>query len=75
MILDGCKGCKDGTTIFNLCYCSEGSIPHIVFNNIECIYRKSGVFSYLIFCESDKNKNMLNNYVEVIDQLKEELLS
>ena len=63
------KGCKDGTAIFNLCYCSEGSITHILF------YRKSGVFSYLIFCESDRNKNMLNNYVEIIDQLKEELLS
>ena len=23
---------------------------HIVFNNIECIFRKSGVFSYLICC-------------------------
>ena len=23
---------------------------HIVFNNIECIFRKNGVFSYLICC-------------------------
>ena len=69
------KDCKSGSKIFNLCYCSEGSVPHIVFNNIECISRKSGVFSYLIFCESDKNKNMFNNYVGIIDQLKEELLS
>ena len=74
-MVNGFKGCKDGSTIFNLCYCSEGSLPHIVFNNIKCIFRKSYVFSYLIFCESDKNKNMLNNYVGIIDQLKEELLS
>ena len=33
------KGCKDGSTIFNLCYCSENSVPHIVFNNIRCIFR------------------------------------
>ena len=71
---NGFKGCKYGSTIFNLCYCSEGSVPHIVFNNVECIFRKSSIFSYLIFCESDKNKNMLNNYVGIIDQLKEELL-
>ena len=69
------KGCRDGSTIFNLCYLSEDSIPHIVFNNIEWTFRKSGVFSYLIFGESDKNKNMLNNYVSIIDQLKGEILS
>ena len=69
------KGRKDGSTIFNLCYFSEGSVPHFVFNDIQCIFRKSGVFSYLIFCETDKNKNMLNNYVGIIDQLKEELSS
>ena len=40
-------------------YCEENNVPHIVFNNIECIFRKSGVFSYLSFCESDKNKKML----------------
>ena len=50
------KGCKDGSTIFNVCYCEENNVPHIVFNNIECFFRKSVIFSYLIFCESDKNK-------------------
>ena len=69
------KGCKDGSTIFNVCYCEQNSIPHVVFNNIECIFRKSGVFSYLIFCESDKNKKMLDNYVSIIDQLKEKIWS
>ena len=69
------KGCKDGSTVFNLCYCEENNVPHIVFKKIQCILRKSGVFSYLIFCESDKNKKMLNNYVQVIDKIKEKLLS
>ena len=69
------KGCKDGSTIFNLCYFSEDNVPHIVFNNIECIFRKSGIFSYLIFCESNKNKIMLDYYVGIVDQLKEEILS
>ena len=69
------KGCKDGSVVFNLCYSDETGVPHIVFNNIEYIFRKCGIYSYLIFCETDKNKDMINNYVKIIDQLKEELLS
>ena len=57
--------------LLNIAYCEENSVTHIIFNNIECIFRKSGIYSYLIFCESDK----LNNYVSIIDQLKEEILS
>ena len=64
------KGCKDGSVLFNLCYSDESGVPHIVFNNIECIFRKCGIYSYLIFCESDKNKDMINNYVKIIDQIK-----
>ena len=33
------------------------------------------MYSYLIFCESDRNKKMLDNYVSIIDQIKEEALS
>ena len=68
------KGCKDGSTIFNMAYDEENNVPYIVFYNIECIFRKSGIYSYLIFCENNKNKKMLNNYVEVIDGIKEEVL-
>ena len=68
------KGCKDGSTIFNMAYDEENNVPYIVFNNIECIFRKSGIYSYLIFCENNKNKKMLNKYVEVIDGIKEEVL-
>ena len=69
------KSCKDSSRIFNVYYCEENSVPHVVFNIIECICRKSGVFSYLIFCESDKNKKMLDNCVSNVDQLKEEIWS
>ena len=67
--------CKDGSILFNLCYFDENGAPHIVFNNIECIFKKSGIYSYLIFCKSDKNKDMINNYFKTIDQLKEEVIS
>ena len=74
-IINDFKGCRDGSILLNIAYCEKDSVPYIVFNNIECIFRKSGIFGYLIFCESDKHKNMLNNYVKIIDQLKEEILS
>ena len=74
-MINNFKGCRDGSTVFNLCYCKENSAPHIVFNNIEYIFRKSGIYIYLIFCETIKSKKMLNNYVGIIDQLKEEILS
>ena len=69
------KGCKDGSILFNLCYSDENGVPHIVFNNTECIFRKSGIYSYLIFCESDKNKDMINNYFKIIDQIGEQITS
>ena len=33
-MVNGFKGCKDDSILFNLCYCEENSVPHIVFNNI-----------------------------------------
>ena len=69
------KGCKDGSIVFNLCYSDKTGVPHIVFNNIECIFKKCGIYSYLIFCKSDKNKDMINDYVKIVDQVKEEIIS
>ena len=74
-IINCFKGIRDGSAVFNLYYCEENCVLHIVFNNIECIFRKSGIYSYLIFCENDKNKKMLDNYVSIIDQIKEAVLS
>ena len=61
--------------LFNLCYSDENGVPHIVFNNIECIFKKSGIYNYLIFCESDKNKIVINNYVKITDQINYEITS
>ena len=69
------KGCKDGSILFNLCYSDENGVPHIAFSYIECIFKKSGIYNYLIFCESDKNKDMINNYVKIIDQIGDEITS
>ena len=75
LLVNDFKSSKDRSILFNLRYCEENNVPHIVFNNTECIFRKSCIFSYLIFCESDKNKTMLDDYVKVIDAMKEEVLS
>ena len=70
-LINDFKDCKDRSVLFDIAYCEEGSVPHIVFSNIECIFRKSGIYSYLIFCESEKNKEMLNNYIVIVDKIKE----
>ena len=69
------KGCKDGSLLFNLWYCEENIVLHIVFDNIGCIFRKSGIYSYLVFYEKDKNKKIINNYLRIIDQIKGEIIS
>ena len=51
-------------------YCEENNVHNIVFDNIECIFRKTDIFSYLILSESNKNKKMLDDYVKVIDAIK-----
>ena len=30
--------------------------------------------SYLVFCETEKNKKILDNYITIIDQIKKEIL-
>ena len=52
------KGIKDGSVLLNLCYYDETGVPHIVFNNIECIFRRSSLISYLIFCKNNKKKTL-----------------
>ena len=64
----------DLSIMFDVNYCQESNTPHVVFYNIECVLKKSGVFSYLTFCNSDKNKEMLDKYVKIIDEIKEEIL-
>ena len=46
--------------MFDVNCCKVNNTPYVVFNNIKCIFRKSGVFSYLSFCKTEKTKKMLN---------------
>ena len=39
-LVDDFKGCRDGPVFFNITYCEENSVPHIVFNNIECFLER-----------------------------------
>ena len=48
--------CLKLTIVFKIAYCEENNVSNIVFNNIECIFRKSGIFSYLIFVKVIKTK-------------------
>ena len=73
-IVNDFKGRKDGSILFNLCY-SDESVLHVVFNNIECIFKKSGIYSYLIFFADSKNKAMIRNYGKIIKQLEYEIFS
>ena len=69
------KGFKDGSILFNLCNSDEINVLHIVFNNIEYIFLKKGIYSYLIFCKNDQIKDMINNYLKIIDQVRDEMIS
>ena len=62
------------STILEISYCEESSTPYIVFNNTECIFRKSGINKYLVFCETKENKEILKNYTKIIDKIKDQIL-
>ena len=40
------KQCTDGTIIYNIRYNDKIGIQHIVFNNIECCFKKINDFSF-----------------------------
>ena len=62
------------STMFELNYEKDGNTLYIAFNNIECVFRKSGINTYFVFCESDKNKEMLESYTKIIDGIKDQIL-
>ena len=43
LLINDFKDFKDGSTMFNMAFCEENNVPYVVFNNIECIFRKSGI--------------------------------
>ena len=62
------------STMFEISYCEESNTPYIVLNDIECVFRKSGINKYLVICESEQNEKMLENYAKIIDELKDQFL-
>ena len=68
------KRCTDGTIIYNICCNYKIGVPHIVFNNIDCYFRKNEWNSSLIFCDNNKNKD-ITIYFKIIKQLKDEVFS
>ena len=69
------KECTDGTMVSNFCYSDKTGVPHIVFNNADCYFKKSGTYNFLVFCDNDKNKVMINKYGRIIRQIEDEILS
>ena len=60
--------------MFDINYRKENNVPYVVFNNVVCIFRKSDINKYLSFCETEKNKKMLDGYVKIIDEIKDQIL-
>ena len=69
------KQCANGTIIYNICYNDKIGVPHIVFNNIDCYFKKNEWNSSLIFCDNIKNKNIINIYFKIMKQLTDEVFS
>ena len=64
--------CINGKMIYNICYSDKIGVPHIVFNNIDCYFKKIGDYNFLLFCDNKKNKSMINIYLRIIKQLHDE---
>ena len=69
------KECTIGTMLYNIYHSDKTGVPHIVFNNIDCYFRKNGDYSSLIFCDNNKNKNIISICFKVIKQLRDEVFS
>ena len=69
------KKCTDGTMVYNICYSDKTGVPHIIFNNIDFYFKKSGTSNFLVFCNNDINKAMISNYVEIVRHLEDEIFS
>ena len=69
------KECTDGTMFYNIYYSDKTGVPHIAFNNIDCYFKENGDYSSLIFCDNNKNKNIIDIYFKIIEQLRDEVFS
>ena len=61
--------------LYNIYYSDKTGVPPIVFNNIDCYFKKNCDYSSLIFCDDNKNKNIINIYFKIIKQLRDEVFS
>ena len=41
LMIDDVTIFKDGSIMFGIIYCEKNNTPNVVFNDIECIFRKS----------------------------------
>ena len=48
------KRSTDGKILYNICYSDKTGVPHIVFNNIDCYFKKNGEYNFLVFCKNEK---------------------
>ena len=69
------KECTNGTILYNIYYSGKTVVPRIIFNNIDRYFLKNGDNSSLIFCDNNKNKNIINIYFKIIKQLRDEIFS
>ena len=67
------KECTDGTMFHNIYYSDKTGVPQMVFNKIDCYLKKNGDYSSLIFCDNNRNKNIINIYFKIIKQLRDEV--
>ena len=44
-LINDFKDCKDGSVLFSIAYWEENSVPYVVWNKMECIFKKSAIYS------------------------------
>ena len=47
--------------------------PYLIFNNVDAYIEETNENKYLIFASTDKNKEALENYTELWDEIKDQL--
>ena len=47
--------------------------PYLVFNDLDAMFEESGQNKYLIFSSTEKNKIMLENYLNIFDNIAEQI--
>ena len=67
---------NDKLIIYDIKYIKDLNSPnslYLVFNNLDACIEKKGKNKYLIFASTDKNEMVLGDYIEVWDEVKEQI--